>query len=357
MKNKGMKDLLFQQALSNLKNFQPPETIQFGKTLVPAMVRSIFKNKEWTPLELIPYGPLQIDPAAKVLHYAQEIFEGLKSYKNPSGDIFLFRPYDNAQRFNYSANKMAMPELPEDFFIESLRLLVSNCQQFHTTHLADAFYLRPFMFGDEPQLGVRPSTSYQYYVIGGPAGNYFTNASVKVRVETKSHRASSKGIGRAKTGGNYAASMKAGLETTAIAYDQTLWLDPIHDRFVEEFSGMNFFAVIDNVLTTPLVNNSILKGITRDSILKLADFLKIPHQEKSIDIFELMDAIDNGRCQEIFACGTASVLTPVECLNLDNRVASLKKPQGEISLVLKKTLQEIQTGRREDPFGWRLQLN
>lgn len=356
-KGQFVKDIkIDQKALEALQGFKNPDDIQFGKTVVPAMVQCRFEDGKWSQLELVPYQKLMIDPAAKVLHYAQEIFEGLKSYKNDDGEVFLFRPEENANRFNFSATRMGMPELPKSVFLASLEILIKNSHHSFTTKMGDSFYLRPFMYGDEPQLGVKPSTTYQYCLIGGPAGNYFTKKSVKVRVEQKSHRASSKGIGRAKTGGNYAASMAANLETNEMGFDQTLWLDPIQETYVEELSGMNFFAVIDGVLITPELGESILHGITRASLLTLATSLGIKVQEKKISIHELMDQLDNKSCSEIFASGTASVLTPVECLKLDDRVAYTTYPEGKISQQLKEKLQKIQTGRGEDPFNWRHQV-
>lgn len=352
-----MKDILIdQEAVKALREFQNPKDIQFGKTVVPAMVTGAYADGSWSQLELTPYKKLMIDPAAKVLHYAQEIFEGLKSYKNNKGEVFLFRPDENAKRFNFSATRMGMPEISQEIFLASLEVLVKNSHHSFSTEIGDSFYLRPFMFGDEPQLGVKPSTTYQYCLIGGPAGNYFTKASVKVRVEKDSHRASSKGIGRAKTGGNYAASMAANLRTNKMNYDQTLWLDPLEETYVEELSGMNFFAVINNTLVTPKLGESILHGITRASLLTLAESMGIKTEERKISIYELMDQVESGECSEIFASGTASVLTPVQCLNLDGRVVETKYPEGMISQKLKKALQEIQTGRADDPFNWRYQV-
>jgi len=344
------------QAIDNLKGFKNPQDIQFGKTLVPAMIRATYKDGKWSPLEMVPYQKILIDPAAKVLHYAQEIFEGLKSYKNEEDEVFLFRPLENAKRFNFSATRMGMPKLDHETFMLSLETLVKYSHHTFTTDIADSFYLRPFMFGDEPQLGVKPSSTYQYYLIGGPAGNYFTKPNVKVRVEHQSHRASAHGIGSAKTGGNYAASMSASFETSKIGYDQTLWLDPTHSEYIEELSGMNFFAVIDGVLTTPKLTDSILHGITRASLLELAKSMGVEVIEKSISINELMDQIDNKECTELFASGTASVLTPIECLMYKGREATVKSPEGDFSLKLRKRLQEIQTGRCEDPFTWRHQV-
>lgn len=346
-----------QLAVEALKKFKNPDDIQFGKTLVPGMVHCAFSNGQWGDISLVPYQALKIDPAAKVLHYAQEIFEGLKSYKNENGEVFLFRPEMNAQRFNYSARRMGMPELPESIFMESVETLIKYSHHTFTTQINDSFYLRPFMYGDEPQLGVKPSSTYQYYLIGGPAGNYFTRPSVKVRVETEAHRASSKGIGSAKTGGNYAASMASSLVTNKAGYDQTLWLDPIESEYIEELSGMNFFAVINGVLTTPELRGSILHGITRESLLAIAQNMGIKVEERQISIKTLMDQIDNKECTEVFASGTASVLTPIEALMLGDREAFVQYPHGEISLKLKAYLQNLQTGRSEDPFGWRHQVS
>lgn len=341
------------QAVENLKNFKNPEDIQFGKTVVPAMIRANFKDGQWSELEMVPYQKIMIDPAAKVLHYAQEIFEGLKAYKNDDEEVFLFRPMENAKRFNMSATRMGMPELDTDIFIKSLEVFTKYSEHTFSKKLEDSFYLRPFMFGDEPQLGVKPSSTYQYYLIGGPAGNYFTKPHVKVRVEDKSHRASAHGIGSAKTGGNYAASMHASLETNKVGYDQTLWLDPTHSEYIEELSGMNFFAVINGVLTTPKLTDSILHGITRASLLELAQSMGVKTSEESISIYKLMDQLDSGECTELFASGTASVLTPIECLMFKGRESFAKSPSGDLSLKLREKLRKIQTGRCEDPFAWR----
>lgn len=339
-------------AVKNLKEFTPPEDIIFGKTLVPAMIRCSYENGKWSNLEMVPYQKILIDPAAKVLHYAQEIFEGLKAYKNDEDEVFLFRPIENAKRFNFSATRMGMPEMDTGLFIESIETLVKHSHHFFTKELGDSFYLRPFMFGDEPQLGVKPSSTYQFYLIGGPAGNYFTKPSVNVRVEDKSHRASAHGIGSAKTGGNYAASMAASIETAKANYDQTLWLDPTHSKYIEELSGMNFFAVINGELHTPKLTDSILHGITRASLLELAKSMNIKTVETSISINDLMDQMDNEVCTELFASGTASVLTPISSLMFKDRVSKVKSPNGDLSMKLRNALQMIQTGRANDLFEW-----
>lgn len=340
-------------AIKALREFKNPTSIVFGKTLVPAMVHCSYQDGVWGDLSLIPYQMLQIDPAAKVLHYAQEIFEGLKAYKNEQGQVYLFRPEENAKRFNLSAHRIGMPSIDTDMFLQSVDLLSHYSSSSMGTHLEDSFYLRPFMFGDEAQLGVKPSSTYQYYCIGGPAGNYFSKSSVRLRVEREEHRAAMKGTGTAKTGGNYAASLASSIRSQELGFDQTLWLDPIEGRFIEELSGMNFFAVIHDVLVTPPLGNTILHGITRDSLLKLALKRGYTVQERPIDINELMNLIKSGECLEAFACGTASVLTPIGSIFDGTEELVLKYPEGLLSTLLKRDLLMIQTGRSEDSFGWR----
>ena len=339
-------------AVKAVKQFQAPEDIGFGKVVMPAMIKCSYDGTSWGDVEVIPYAPIAIDPAAKVLHYAQEIFEGLKAYKASSGEVYLFRPESNAKRFAHSANMMGMPVLPTDYFMTTVKTFANLCSGAIGSKIQDSLYLRPFMFGDEPQLGVKPSKTYQYYLIGGPSGNYFSAEKVKVRIERKHHRAAAQGTGTAKTGGNYAASLAASNQTSSMGYDQTLWLDPVEGKYVEELSGMNFMAIINNELVTPRLNNSILHGITRDSILKIASSLGYAVHERDIEIEELLDQVQSGACTEAFACGTASVICPIERF-FDKGKEYILDHSTQIAKELKYKLQSIQTGRCEDEFGWR----
>lgn len=341
----------------NLLSFRYPKDVSFGKEFVPGMIRCHFRDGKWGDLELIDYGSIPLNPAAKVLHYSQEIFEGLKAYKNEDDQAFLFRPKKNAARFNESAKLMGMPEFPEDLFIESLKELVKYCAHSFGTDLNSSFYLRPFMIGDEPLLGVKPSTTYQYYLIGCPAGNYFSKESIDVKIERNGHRAAPKGVGNAKTGGNYAASMASSLDTIAKGHDQTLWLDPVHNDFIEELSGMNFFCVIDGVLHTPPVGHTILNGITRDSLITLAKNLGYEVREERLSLKKIFEQIKENICTEAFACGTASVVVPIAKLHDGSDSAKLKNSQGKISLELKDHLLKIQTGRAADNFNWSTQVD
>lgn len=344
------------EARAAIENFSIPSDISFGKVMAPAMMNCYYDGLKWGDIEILPYGNIAINPAAKVLHYAQEIFEGLKAYKGEDGELYLFRPEYNAKRFIHSAKMMGMAVLPQEYFMESIKEFVKLSSRLIGNKLGDSFYLRPFMFGDEPQLGVKASKTYQYYLIGGPTGSYFSGDKVKVRIERKLHRAASHGTGTAKTGGNYAASLASSSETYSVGYDQTLWLDSISGKNIEELSGMNFMAVIDNVLVTPKLSDSILHGVTRDSILKIGESLGYQVKEADIAINELLEQVSSGACSEAFACGTASVVSPIDRF-MDNGVEYILNQKTQMGKEIKNRLQLIQTGRCEDQFGWRYKVD
>ncbi len=306
--------------------------------------------------EIRPYGPLQLDPASKVLHYAQEIFEGMKAYKNEAGDLYLFRPEMNARRFNASAKRMAMPEISEKDYLESVEVFSEAMRPHVPTGINKSLYLRPFMIATEPTLGVRASETYSYYMIGCLVESYFSRPNVKVYVEMEQCRAAPGGIGFAKTGGNYGASLMAFNKTKAMGFDQTLWLDAIEKKYVEEMSGMNFFAILGDELTTPKLTETILAGITRESILKIAHEFGLRPVERKIDINELVKQIESGECSEAFACGTASVLTPIECLTYNDKLYKLKCPLGKKSVEIREKFLRLQRGLEPDPYGWTLKV-
>lgn len=333
------------------------DNLGFGKTLAPIMIEMHYEQASWNEMQFKEYAKLQIDPAAKVLHYAQEIFEGMKAYKNEAGEVFLFRPDMNAKRFNLSAQRMAMPTIDENVYIESCKA-ISNALAAHVpVGFGKSLYLRPFMIGTEPTLGVRASSTYSYYVIACLVESYFSRPSVSVKVERENCRAAPGGIGYAKTGGNYGASLQAYATTQQEGCDQTLWLDAIEKRYIEELSGMNFFAVINDQLVTPQLSDTILAGITRDSILKLAQEVGLTPVEKRLSIDELLDDIKNKQCLEAFACGTASVITPIDSIKFGSQVYQLEHSQGPIAAKLKQRLLELQRGQGKDPFGWSLKIN
>lgn len=340
-----------------MKNYKPEGDFGFGKYMCPIMITCDYENGAWGQIDVIPYAPLAIDPASKVLHYAQEIFEGLKAYKNDDNEVFLFRPDKNAARFNLSAERMAMPMLPAEIFIETSKLITSLCHDIVPSEVGASLYLRPFMIATEATLGVKPSSTYKYVLIASPAANYFTKPSVSVYIERESCRAFEGGTGFAKTGGNYAASLQSFTKLKDKECDQTLWLDSKEHKYIEELSGMNFMAVIGDELVTPKLTDTILSGVTRDSILKICDKFNLKPVERKLDIDELLTYVENNLCSEAFACGTAAVITPISRFVDDNGSYNLKFPEGKFSTELKIEMLLMQSGRNVLKPEWSIKID
>ncbi len=309
----------------------------------------------WHSAAVLPRGPIPLDPAASVLHYAQEIFEGMKAYRHPDGGLALFRPEENARRFNASARRMAMPEIPVELFLESLRQLLAMDREWVPGGEGASLYLRPFMFASEAFLGVRPARQYKFIVIASPAGAYFKSghAAVKIWVSRDYVRAAPGGTGAAKTGGNYAAGLVPQSQGIARGCDQVVFLDAVERRWIEELGGMNLFFVFDDgsVVTPPL--GTILPGITRDSLITLLrdEGLAVREEPYSIDQWRA-DAV-SGRLVETMACGTAAVVTPVgTVLDANDEFTIGGGSAGQITQKLRDRLTGIQTGRHPDPHGW-----
>ncbi|MDQ2782738.1 MAG: branched-chain amino acid aminotransferase [Actinomycetota bacterium] len=346
----------------------------FGKTFTDHMVRATWTlGAGWHDAEVTAYGPLLLDPAAAVLHYAQEIFEGMKAYRHADGSVWTFRPEANAARFNRSARRLALPELPESDFIESLRALVSTDVDWVPEPGPSgekSLYLRPFMFASEVFLGVRPAAEVTYCVIASPAAAYFSGGAkpISLWVSTDFARAGDGGTGAAKCGGNYASSLAGQMEGAQHGCDQAVFLDSSTHEYIEELGGMNLFLVYrDGRLVTPELNGSILEGVTRSSILELAKDLGLQPEERRIPIAEWKDAARSGELAEVFACGTAAVITPVGELkwdggSVDHRSygpADSEPAMGvpeSVALRLREMLLDIQYGRVEDSRGWLTQL-
>jgi branched-chain amino acid aminotransferase len=341
------------KALEALNNFTLPEKLAFGQTLCPVMIVCDYENGHWGKPELLPYGPLLLSPTIKALHYAQEIFEGLKAYRIAEQAPQLFRPEQNARRFNISAKRMAMAEVPENLFLETVKCMVKHCQNFIPRRTGESLYLRPFMFATDEGLGIKPSEKFKYLVLASPVGNYFSAEAVSVLIEREHVRAVSGGVGFAKTGGNYAASLHTAIKGSKKGFTQTLWLDAVHRKYIEEMSGMNFICIMNGELHTPELTDTILEGITRDSLLKLAALHKIKIFEHKMDISDLIANIKSGKCTEAFACGTAAVITPISLLAEENGAEyHLPKNGYPIASMLKKSMLDIQEGRAEGPAGW-----
>ena len=336
--------------------FTDEAKLSFGRLFTDRMLVAEWKaGQGWVDARIEPYAPFVLDPACLVFHYAQEIFEGLKAYKWPDGTIAMFRPEMNARRFNRSADRMCMPEVPEELFLKGIEELVKLEREWIPTSQGTSLYIRPTMIAVEPVLGVKPSDHYCFFVILSPVGAYYASGfnPVRIMVEDTYVRAVPGGTGDAKTGGNYASSLKAGLEAKKKGFEQVLWLDGVHHRYVEEVGAMNmFFAYGDTVVTAPLTG-SILNGVTRDSVIKLAGSLGFKVEERPIDIDELMADIRGGKVTEAFGSGTAAVITPVGALcHRDECLTVGSGGVGSLTQKLYDTLTGMQYGLKEDPFGW-----
>ncbi|WP_183644446.1 branched-chain amino acid aminotransferase [Neomicrococcus lactis] len=314
----------------------------------------------WHDARIEPYGPIALDPSAAVLHYGQEIFEGLKAYRHADGSIWTFRPEANAKRLNTSARRLALPELPESVFLDALRELVSVDAAWVPSGDGEALYLRPFMIATEPFLGVRPAREVSFRVIASPAGNYFGGELHPVSIWLSEHyaRAGRGGTGEAKCGGNYAASLAAQLEAEAHGCQQVLFLDPFNDNAVDELGGMNvFFVFKDGRIVTPELNGNILHGVTRSSVLEIAKERGLTTEERKITLQEWKDSVADGSLAEVFACGTAAVITPIGELKTTTGSIVTPEPDGEPHWkAIREELLGIQTGTREDTRGWLTRL-
>ncbi|WP_236239812.1 branched-chain amino acid aminotransferase [Streptomyces sp. CC228A] len=314
------------------------------------------EGRGWHDAELVPYAPLSIDPANMTLHYAQEIFEGLKAYRRPDGSVSLFRPEANAERFQRSARRLAMPELPVETFVAACAALVKQDAAWVPPHGGEeSLYLRPFMIANEVGLGVRPANEYLFIVIASPAGAYFPGGVKPVSVWLSENyvRAVPGGMGFAKTGGNYAASLLAQAEAAGKGCDQVVWLDALEHKWVEEMGGMNLYFVYGDRIVTPELTGSLLAGITRDSLLQVARDLGFSSEEGRISTEQWRRDTENGTLTEVFACGTAAVITPVGTVkSAGGEWTQGDGTPGEVTLKLRKALLDIQTGAAEDAHGW-----
>ena len=325
----------------------------FGKIFTDHMVTIRFSaEKGWHSAKIEPYAPLQLDPAACVLHYAQEIFEGLKAYRLPDGGMALFRPHENAKRLNLSASRMAMPELPEALFIEALETLVS-LEKDWTPDGEGSLYLRPFMIATEAFLGVRPANEYLFCIIASPAGPYFKGGRKGVSIWASENytRAAPGGTGAAKCGGTYAASLAAQSEAQKNGCDQVVFFDAATHQWTEELGGMNvFFAFKDGSLKTPALSGTILPGITRKSILQLAQDMGHKVSEVAYGLDQWRADVASGQLSEVFACGTAAVIASIA--KLKGKDFEVLTPETALADKIYDHLTKLQRGQTNDPHGW-----
>jgi len=326
--------------------------LHFGKAFADHMFISDYKDGVWNDSQIVPYGPVPMSPSTSALHYGQSIFEGMKAYKNDKGEVLLFRPLDNHKRMNISAERMAMPSIPQELFMEGLIQLVKLDNAWVPTTDGASLYIRPFMVGTDHYIGVKPSDEYRFYIITSPGGAYY-NEPVKVLVETNFIRAVEGGVGYVKASGNYGRSLFPTRLAQQRGYHQIIWTDGKNHRYLEESGTMNLMFVIDDVLITPPLGDTILAGITRDSVLTIARDWKMKVQERKISIDEVLDAHKRGHLQEAFGTGTAATIAHICLIGFEGKDYELPPITADnFSNRVSKELDHIRKGQVEDIHNW-----
>ena len=337
------------------------DTLGFGKYFTDHMFMMDYaEGQGWHNARIVPFGPIAIHPASTVLHYGSEIFEGLKAYRRADGKVQMFRPIENIRRMNNSAERMCLPQIPEDMALEALTEFVKLEQEWTPSAPGTSLYLRPFMFGNDESLGVHAVHNATYVIIASPVGSYYKEGinPVKIMIETEDVRAVRGGTGEAKCGGNYAASNRAGKRAEEKGYSQVLWLDGVHRKYIEEVGAMNVMFKIGGEIVTPALSGSILPGITRKSIIEVLKGKGYTVSERLLSIDELKEAMANGTLEEAWGCGTAAVVSPIGELSYEGIQYPVNGGAiGEVTQMLYDTLTGIQWGKIEDTYGWTLQLD
>ena len=336
------------------------DALGFGKYFSDHMfIMEYSEQKGWHDGKIVPYGPIALEPASAVLHYAIEMFEGMKAYKTKTGDILLFRPEMNARRSNITCDRLCIPPIDEQLFVAAIKALVAFDKDWIPHGGGRSLYIRPFIIADEVFVGLRPAKHYLFIVFLSPVGSYYPGglSPTKLLVEDEFIRSAPGGTGYAKVGGNYASTLKAQEKAGKMGCDQVLWLDGIEKKYVEEIGASNAFFIIDGEVITPPVEGTILAGITRDSVLQLLKRWGYKESERKISIQEIFDAHGAGKLNEAFATGTAAVISPVGELTWKGRKITINEGKtGKISQKLYDELYGIQTGELEDPMGWTVSL-
>lgn len=328
------------------------ENIGFGKIFTDHMFVADFKNGEWTDLRIVPYGPFSLSPATSAIHYGQAIFEGLKAFAHAESetDITLFRPSENAKRFNRSAVRMAMPEVPEELFLQALKDLLHLDRAWVPRTPGGALYVRPYMFATDDFIGVKPSDNYRFAIFCCPVGPYYTKA-LRVKVEEDYSRAAPGGVGFTKCAGNYGAALFPTALAQKEGYDQILWTDPVDHKFVEETGTTNFFAVFENEIVTPSLTQTLLAGITRDSVITALKHLGYSLIERPLSVQELIDR--HSEIKELFITGTAATLINLDGFGFRGTYYNVYDESNiDASQTVKNFLENLKLGRVSDPFNW-----
>lgn len=334
--------------------------LKFGTIFTDHMfIMNYETGKGWHDARIVPYAPLSLDPSAMVFHYGQEMFEGLKAYKTEDGRTLLFRPDKNIERANNTNRRICIPEIPEEDFLDAIKAVVKTDEAWIPTKPGTSLYIRPFVIATDPFLGVRPSDTYMFIIIVSPVGAYYPEGlnPVKIWIEDEYVRAVKGGVGEAKTGANYVASLAAQVKAHDDGYSQVLWLDGVERKYIEEVGAMNIFFKINGTVVTPKLNGSILPGVTRNSVIELCKTWGVPVEERKISVDELYEASNNGSLEEVFGTGTAAVISPVGHLRFEDHVMQVSDGGiGELSQRIYDTITGIQLGDIEDTFNWTVEV-
>lgn len=355
-----MLDIKIEQTKNPKPLPEPENPLVFGTIFTDHMfIMNYEPEKGWHNARIVPYQPVVLDPSAMVFHYGQEMFEGLKAYKTEDGRTLLFRPDKNIERANNTNKRICIPEIKEEDFLQAIKEIVKMDQAWIPTKPGTSLYIRPFIIATDPFLGVRPSNTYQFMIILSPVGAYYPEGlnPVKIWIEDEYVRAVKGGVGEAKIGANYVASLASQVKAHEEGYSQVLWLDGIERKYIEEVGAMNIFFKINGTVVTPMLNGSILPGVTRNSVIELCKEWNIPIEERKISVDELLEAAKAGTLEEVFGTGTAAVISPVGHLRFEDTVIQVNDGGiGTLSQKLYDTITGIQLGELEDTFNWTVEI-
>lgn len=329
------------------------DNLAFGSVFTDHMLVCDYRNGVWGAPKIMPYQAISLEPSAKIFHYGQSIFEGMKAYKDTDDHVWLFRPLDNHKRLNISATRMSIPELPEDYFMEGLKTLIDLDKNWIPKKEGSSLYIRPFIFASGIGFHASPADEYKFIICLAPSGAYFSG-KVKVLIEEKYSRSANGGVGYAKAGGNYAGQFYPTQLAVKKGYNQVIWTDDNNHEYIEEAGAMNIFIRINDTLVTGPTSDRILDGITRKSILQIAEDEGIPTEVRKITVSEVVEAAKGGSLQEMFGAGTAAVVSPIATFGYRDVDYDLPELSESYASRLKKRITDIQFNRAEDPFGWRI---
>lgn len=332
------------------------DNLAFGSVFSDHMLECNFKDGKWQEPKIIPYQAITLDPSAKIFHYGQSVFEGMKAYKDANDDVWLFRPLENFKRLNISSKRLAIPELPESYFMEGLKALLNLDKNWIPTNEGSSLYIRPFVFASGQGFHASPANEYKFIICTAPSGAYFSG-KVKVLIEQTYSRSANGGVGFAKAGGNYAGQFYPTQLAVAKGYQQVIWTDDNTHEYIEEAGAMNIFVRINDTLITAPISDRILNGVTRKSIIELAQAEGIPVEVRKLSVLEVVEAAKNGTLKEMFGAGTAAVISPISGFGYNEEDFDLPELDETYADFLKKRITAIQTNKIEDPFGWRFKVD